>query len=70
MLCLSFYGLFVLPYSYLLRPLVIVIFWSNVRARCLDILTFLKDALVVLAAIFGYILFSSILFYVIFKATL
>ena len=35
------FDIFVHPYNYIIRPIVIIIFLSNVRARFYDILTFL-----------------------------
>ena len=63
------FGVFVLPYNYIVRPIVIIIFLSNVRARFYDILTFLGKSVVILFAVFGYVLFSAALFYFLYKAT-
>ena len=69
LLVVTFIGYYTLPFSYFIRPVIAIVFLSNVRARFLDIFTFLKDTSVVLLAIFSYVLFSSILFYIMFKST-
>ena len=62
-------GYYVQLISYLVRPLVIIVFSKQVRDRSKEIFIFLKQAVAVLSAIFCFVLFSSILFYTLFKAT-
>ena len=69
LLVVTFVGYYTNPFSYFIRPVIAIVFLSNVRARFLDIFTFLKDTCIVLMAIFGYVLFSSTLFYTMFKST-
>lgn len=63
------FGFFVHPYNYLVRPIVIIIFLSQVRARFHDILVFLAKSGVIIGAIFGYVVFNAQLFYFLFKGT-
>ena len=68
-LVMAMFNNILLPYTYWLRAIVAIVFLKNVRAYLYDIFIYSKDAMVVLTAIFCYVLFSSILFYTIFKST-
>lgn len=65
----SVLGLNIVTLTFIVRPIVIVTFFSQVRARLVDILILTKQLLITLMAIFCFVLLSSFCGYIIFKST-
>ena len=55
--------------TYIQRPVVIVVFFTQVRARLVDILVLMKELSIILVAIFTFVMLSSFCAYIIFKST-
>ena len=65
----ALFGENIVTLTFIVRPIVIIVFFSQVRARIVDILVLTKQLLITLVAIFCFILLSSFCGYIIFKST-
>ena len=65
----ALFGENIVTLTFIVRPIVIIVFFSQVRARIVDILVLTKQLLITLVAIFCFVLLSSFCGYIIFKST-
>ena len=65
----AFTNTYLLYCSYFIRPVVVLTLLSAVRKPFLDVFRLLKEVVVILLVIFGFVLFNSVLFFAIFDST-
>ena len=65
----AFTNTYLLHFSYFIRPVVVLTLLNAVRKPFLDVFRLLKEAIVILLVIFGFVLFNSVLFFALFDST-